>query len=137
MSGNEQMSSQQEVGIFTDCLSNLQTIKKGVAETAEEEVLLRTLAQHQVKLTFHHVRWHQDNHKNIEVDRLCDISIEHPDRLNSDDQGGKKTSAKIKTSAHKTAGISNSFLKSEKTIKSENKNKNKKREIRRHKDIWN
>ena len=91
------MSSQQEVGIFTDRLSNLQTIKKGVAKTAEQEVLLRTLAQHQVKLSFHHVRSHQDNQKNIEVDRLCDISIEHPDRLNSDDQGGKKTSAKIKS----------------------------------------
>ena len=51
MIGDEQMSSQQEVGIFTDSLSNLQTIKKGVAETAEQEVLLRTLAQHQVKLT--------------------------------------------------------------------------------------
>ena len=97
MSGDQQMSSQQEVVIFTDSLSNLQTIKKGVAKTAEQEVLLRTpLAQRKVSLTFLHGRSHQDNHKNIEVDRLCDISIEHPDKLNFDDQGGKKTSAKIK-----------------------------------------
>jgi hypothetical protein len=85
-----------EIGIFTDSLSNLATIKKGIAETPEQEVLLRTIAQHPNKLTFHHVKAHQDNWKNIAVDNLCNANATPPGRKNANHLGGKKTASKIK-----------------------------------------
>ena len=85
---------EEVVGIFTDSLSNLSTIKKGVAETPEQEALLRTITSHPNKTAFHHVRSHQDNKKNNDVDELCDIKLKQPGRRNVDQHGGKKYSRK-------------------------------------------
>ena len=91
--GNYQSSS--SIGIFTDSLSTLETIKKGVAESTEQEELLRTIIKFKIPIVFYHVRSHQDNLKNNAVDRLCSISSTLP----AEDLGhleGKKTSSKIK-----------------------------------------
>ena len=87
---------EEVVGIFTDSLSNLSTIKKGVAETPEQEALLRTITSYPNKTAFHHVRSHQDNKKNNDVDELCNIKSKQPGRRNADQHGGKKTAAKIR-----------------------------------------
>ena len=81
---------EEVVGIFTDSLSNLSTIKKGVAETPEQEALLRTITSYPNKTAFHHVRSHQDNKKNNDVDELCNIKSKQPGRRNADQHGGKK-----------------------------------------------
>ena len=56
-----QNTSELEIGIFTDSHSNLQTIKKSVAETPEQEKLLRVIRNINTPLVFYHVRSHQDN----------------------------------------------------------------------------
>ncbi len=58
--------------------------------------MLRTITNYQGKTLFQHVRSHRDNKKNIEVDRLCDTSVNRPDRTVMTDLQGKKTAAKIK-----------------------------------------
>jgi hypothetical protein len=89
--------TQGAVGIFTDSLSNLLTIKKGVAETPEQEALLQAIAEYPRKTVFHHVRSHQDNRKNNEVDRLCDAKTNPVGREDASHQSGKKTVSKIKS----------------------------------------
>jgi hypothetical protein len=94
---NIESASNAAIGIFTDSLSNLKTIKKGIAETPEQEALLRSIADHPSELVFHHVRSHQNNKKNNDVDEICNVRINHPDRKNFDHLGGKKTVTKIKS----------------------------------------
>jgi hypothetical protein len=93
-SGEQECTS--TVGVFTDSLSNIATISKGIAETSEQEKLLRSVTQYPGKLRFHHVRSHQDNRKNNEVDKLCDANLNLPGRTDANHLGGKKTKAKIK-----------------------------------------
>ena len=85
-----------EIGIFTDSLSNLCTIRKGIAQTPEQEKLLRTIVNSPNIITFHHVRAHQDNIKNNNVDKLCNIYSATPDRRDAKHLGGLKTASKIK-----------------------------------------
>ena len=85
-----------KVGVFTDSKSNLETIKKGVAETPEQEALLRTIQQLPFETTFHHVRSHQDNWKNNETDALCNVGLETSSRTNKPELSGKMTASKIK-----------------------------------------
>ena len=87
---------EQAIGVFTDSLSNIATIKKGVAETSEQEQLLRAVTQYPGRLIFHHVRSHRDNRKNIEVDKCCNINANQPERTDADELQGKKTAAKVK-----------------------------------------
>lgn len=91
-----QIISTLKTGVFTDSLSNLQTIKKGVAETPEQENLLRAIRDLNTPLTFHHVRSHQDNQKNNASDSLCNISRPMI-RTDLSHLSGKLTSDKIKT----------------------------------------
>ena len=67
---DENYQSSSSIGIFTDSLSTLETIKKGVAESTEQEELLRTIINFKIPIVFYHVRSHQDNLKNNAVDRL-------------------------------------------------------------------
>lgn len=85
-----------EIGIFTDSLSNLDTIKKGVANTPEQEKLLRMVADSPNTITFYHVRGHQDIIKNNEVDRLCNVNEANPDRKDEKHLEGMRTASKIK-----------------------------------------
>jgi hypothetical protein len=95
--GEEVMLQGSElVGVFTDSLSNIATIRKGVAQTAEQELLLRAIAQHPSKLLFQHVKSHQDNQKNIDVDKICDVNINRPDRICATNMAGRKTASKIR-----------------------------------------
>ena len=84
------------VGVFTDSLSNIATIRKGVAETSEQEKLLRAVVQYPGRLRFYHVRSHQDNKKNIAVDKLCDANLNPPGRTDANHLQGKRTKSKIK-----------------------------------------
>ena len=93
---NDTNNITQEIGVFTDSLSNLVTIKKGIAETPEQEELLRKIAEFPYKITFHHVKSHQDNAKNIAVDKLCNANTNTPERKNANKLGGKNTETKIK-----------------------------------------
>ena len=85
-----------QVGIFTDSLSNLETIKKGITETPEQRDLLQALVDYPQFLTFHHVRSHRNNAKNVAVDELCNAAVNPSDRTNANHLAGKKTSSKIK-----------------------------------------
>lgn len=92
----EAPQEEEPVGVFTDSLSNLATIKKGVAETSEQEQLLRSIAGFPNNIVFHHVKAHQNNKKNNEVDALCNVNANTTDRVNLNHLGGKKTASKIK-----------------------------------------
>jgi hypothetical protein len=77
------------VGIFTDSLSNLETIEGGIAVTREQEVMLKAISNHPHSMVFHHVRAHRDNKKNIAVDKLCDVMRDLPGRATLDLSGAK------------------------------------------------
>ena len=91
----ENSTNLKPVGIFTDSLSNLETIAGCVAETEEQRALLKTISDYPYMTVFHHVRAHRDNLKNIAVDRLCDVTRLVPGRRTTGIQG-TKTPAKIK-----------------------------------------
>jgi hypothetical protein len=86
----------EEIGVFTDSLSNLMTIRKGVAETAEQEQLLQTVMNHPSAMTFYHVKAHNDNAKNNEVDRLCDVTARPPGRVKASNLKGSITASKMR-----------------------------------------
>ena len=85
----------EKIGVFTDSLSNIATIHKGVALTSEQESLLSTIQQFPRSISFHHVRSHQNIQRNIEVDQLCDVKKHMPERKFVD-MTGTKTPSKIK-----------------------------------------
>ena len=91
-----EQETKQRIGIFTDSLSNLSTIKKGIAKTREQEQLLESINKYPHSLVFHHVRAHRNNKKNMEVDELCAISRISPDRANHEHKKGSKTAAQAK-----------------------------------------
>jgi hypothetical protein len=92
----EAFASNQRIGIFTDSLSNITTISRGVADTPEQVQLLESIANYHKPITFYHVRAHHNNLKNIEVDKLCDVRAVNPERLNMENLEGMITPAKIK-----------------------------------------
>ena len=85
-----------KIGVFTDSLSNLMTIRKGIAETAEQEQLLQTVMNHPYAMTFYHVKAHNDNAKNNEVDRLCDVTARPPSREEASNLKGSITASKMR-----------------------------------------
>jgi len=87
--------NRRTVGIFTDSLSNLETIDGCIAETEEQKALLETIMNYPNEMEFHHVRSHRDNLKNIEVDRLCDVTKNIQGRKTLETQG-TKTKEKVK-----------------------------------------
>ena len=89
-------STLKRIGIFTDSLSNIVTIQEGVAKTQEQTELLNAIFNYPRPITLHHVRAHHNNQKNIEVDKLCNIGISNPERINMKHLEGKKTPSKIK-----------------------------------------
>ena len=76
---NYQLSS--SIGIFTDSLSTLETIKKGVAESTEQEELLRTIINFKIPIVFYHVRSHQDNLKNNAVVNSAVFLLLYPQKI--------------------------------------------------------
>ena len=90
------LNTELQIGVFTDSLSNISTIHRGIAETTEQEQLLRSIANYPKAITFHHVKAHHDNKRNIEVDRLCLVNANDPNRMNRVNLRGAKTPAKIK-----------------------------------------
>ena len=85
-----------KIGIFTDSLSNILSLKKGIAETREQLALFIALKEFPHELKFHHVNSHRDIIRNIEVDRLCDSTKENPDREIKNYLEGKTTKEKAK-----------------------------------------
>lgn len=71
----------QQVGVFTDSLSNIETIKKGVAAASEQKALFNTLKASNLDITFYHTRSHNGITRNEAVDKLCDLNINNPDRV--------------------------------------------------------
>ena len=86
----------ETVGIFTDSLSNLEKIRQGTAETSEQKQLFDCLMKYPHDPILHHVSAHRDNKKNIEVDNLCDATINPVGRKKILNLGGTKTPSKIK-----------------------------------------
>ena len=85
------------VGLFTDSLSNLSTVHGGLATTAEQEELLRTLDESRRDITVYHVKAHHTITRNNQVDELCSIAATPTNRVNREDLGGSKTKATIKS----------------------------------------
>ena len=84
------------IGVFTDSLSNLQTISKGVAETRLEYMLFDSISDVKIPMTLHHVRSHRDNQKNQDADELCNIKIAQPDRARWHQYPGQITQETLK-----------------------------------------
>ena len=79
-----------DIGIFTDSMSNIETIGKGIAETRDQQVMLKALSQHNVKMIIHHVRGHKDIIRNNEADKICNIKDKREDRRKIVGLEGKK-----------------------------------------------
>ena len=88
--------STDRIGIFTDSLSNVSTIRKGVAENKFEQELFTTLATQDVPVTLHHVRSHMSNQKNKEADALCNIRRHDPTRQQLFQNAGQKSATTVK-----------------------------------------
>jgi len=86
----------KSVGVFTDSLSNLCTIRGGLATTQEQEMLLESIMRYPKEITFHHVKAHHKNTRNNQVDALCNVAINDPTRQDRSDLRGAKTVEKIK-----------------------------------------
>ncbi len=95
-SGAMDTPARTRIGVFTDSLSNLSTIRGGIAATKEQELLLLTLANYPKAITLYHVKAHHENVKNHQVDALCNIGVDNPMRQDRCDLRGTKTLAKIK-----------------------------------------
>ena len=86
-----------EIGIFTDSLSNIDTIRKSIAETKDQQILLKSIAKIKQSMTIHHVRGHKNIKRNIEADKICNIKSQRDDRTTIPGLDGKKTKTKIKS----------------------------------------
>ena len=86
----------KSVGVFTDSLSNLCTIRGGLATTQEQETLLESIMKYPKEITFHHVKAHHKITRNNQVDALCNVARNDPSRQDRSDLRGAKTVAKIK-----------------------------------------
>ena len=69
---------------------------RGLATTQEQEMLLESIMRYPKEITFHHVKAHHKNTRNIQVDALCNIAVNDPSRQDRSDLKGAKTVAKIK-----------------------------------------
>ena len=69
-----------QIGIFTDSLSNLMTIHGQLATTKDQQILMTTIRDFPAKITMHHVKSHAENSKNNDVDALCSMNINKPNR---------------------------------------------------------
>ena len=92
---NSSANKLRKVGIFTDSLANLETIDGGIALTLEQKTLLETIKEYPFITTFHPVRAHKDNQKNIAVDELCNVT-KNPLERTTKDLSGARTVAKVK-----------------------------------------
>jgi hypothetical protein len=85
-----------DIGIFTDSLSNIETIRKGIAQTKDQQLLLKTIANHNCSITIQHVRGHRNIIRNNEADKICNIKSNRSDRTRRHNLIGLKTKSKIK-----------------------------------------
>jgi hypothetical protein len=83
------------LGVFTDSLSNLLTINRGVAKAQEQQELFSLLEREQT-LSFYHTRSHNGIFRNEEVDKLCDLSRTDPERRTIDREG-RRTASKARS----------------------------------------
>ena len=90
----------QNIGIFTDSLSNLKQIEKGIATGTEQRNLFEILNQKQNKMTFYHTKSHIGIKKNEEVDELCSTNKSDIDRVKLV-QHGERTVMQVKESMNK------------------------------------
>ena len=77
----------KSVGIFTDSLSNLSTLEKGISEAAEQSELFKIIDNLYFTMTFHHVKSHVGITHNEEVDALCNLKSMNPDRTIINSEG--------------------------------------------------
>ena len=84
------------IGIFTDSLSNIETIRKGIARNAFERAMFESLSMLRIPTTIYHVRSHRSNDKNKEVDDLCNIHKSQQDRQSLLNWAGKRSLMLVK-----------------------------------------
>ena len=89
------IESTQKIGIFTDSLSNLKLIEKGIATSTEQKNLFKLLNKKKNTMTFHHTKSHIGISKNEEVDALCSTNKEDTNREMSI-QHGEMTKMQLK-----------------------------------------
>ena len=94
---SDKVNIKYDIGIFTDSLSNIETINKSIAETKDQQLLLKSLSMINDKMIIHHVRGHRDIIRNNEADRICNVKSQREDRTIQPGSDGKKTKAKVKS----------------------------------------
>lgn len=83
------------LGIFTDSLSNLATLDRGVCDAPEQRDLFQTIVDTDLRATFYHTKSHIGILKNEEVDQLCNISDQTQGRQIAN-KPGLRTKSQIK-----------------------------------------
>ena len=84
-----------KIGIFTDSLSNLQNLGKGIITEMEQQELVSILQEQTATITFHHTKSHVGITRNEEVDSLCSITYQDPTRITLQ-RNGLITKSKVK-----------------------------------------
>ena len=78
-----EIKKEEPIAIFTDSLSNLTTIKSGIAKASEKQELFTILNKFENPINFYHTKSHVGIMKNEEVDQFCSLKYKHnPERKN-------------------------------------------------------
>ena len=91
----DQKSKGVKVGIFTDSLSNIKNLSKGIITAPEQQELAKILQETPIEITIHHTRSHIGITRNEEVDRLCSVTNQDPNRTTIH-RDGALTKSKVK-----------------------------------------
>ena len=91
----DQNSKEVNVGIFTDSLSNIKNLNKGIITAPEQQELAKILQETPIETTIHHTRSNIGITRNEEVDRLCSVTNQDPNRT-ATHRDGALTKSKVK-----------------------------------------
>ena len=81
--------------VFSDSMSNIKALDKGIATSTEQHKLFSTLDVVTQKVDFYHVKAHTNITRNNEVDAMCDIN-KNIDKPILQEWNGQKTTQKVK-----------------------------------------
>ena len=76
-----------KIGLFTDSLSNIETMRKGIARAREQHKLFEAITKYDKEIKVYHTKAHVGITRNEQVDRMCSSNNEGNDRRRIDAEG--------------------------------------------------
>ena len=75
-----EIENEHKIGVFTDSLSNILNLERGVVTATEQRDLVEILNEKTNKIDFHHTKSHIGITRNEHVDKLCSLNNATPER---------------------------------------------------------